>query len=59
MKAILLVACGLLALLTGGCESDLPPNPHQPTVAFGNNQFRDDAAERPTTRATDREKNVW
>ena len=59
MKAITLFVCGLAALLTGGCESDLPPNPKQPGVAFGNNQFRDDGAERPAARATDREQNVW
>jgi hypothetical protein len=59
MKATLLVLCGLAASLTGGCESDLPPNPNQPAVAFGNNKFRDEGVERPANLATDRERNVW
>ena len=59
MKAILLFVCGLAALLTGGCESDLPPNPKQPGVAFGNNQFRDEGMERPAERAGDLERNPW
>jgi hypothetical protein len=58
MKAILLIACGLAAVLTGGCESDLPPNPNQPAV-FGNNQFRDEGMERPAQRAGDLERNPW
>lgn len=57
MKAILL--CLLTATLFTGCESDLPPNPNQPTVGVGNNQFREDGNEHPATPATDREKNVW
>jgi hypothetical protein len=59
MKATLLLLCGAVVLLTGGCESDLPPNPNQPAVAFGNNQFRDEGRERPATLATDRERNAW
>jgi hypothetical protein len=59
MKATLLVVGGLFALLTGGCESDLPPNPNQPAVAFGNDKFRDEGMERPAQLATDRERNVW
>jgi hypothetical protein len=59
MKATLLVVCGLSALLTGGCESDLPPNPTQPAVAFGNNKFRDEGLERPAAPAIDRERNAW
>jgi hypothetical protein len=57
MKAILL--CLFTATLFTGCESDLPPNPHQPSVKIGNNQFREDGNERPANLATDREKNVW
>lgn len=57
MKAILL--CLLTATLLMGCESDLPPNPNQPAVKLGNNQFREDGNERPANLATDREKNVW
>jgi hypothetical protein len=59
MKATLLVLCGLAAFLTGGCESDLPPNPNQPAVKFGNDKFRDEGVDRPANLATDRERNVW
>ncbi len=59
MKATLLLFCSVLTLLMGGCESDLPPNPSQPAVAFGNNKFRDEGMERPANLATDRERNVW
>ena len=59
MKATLLLFSGLVGPLTGGCESDLPPNPNQPAVAFRNNKFRDEGMERPATLATDRERNVW
>jgi hypothetical protein len=59
MKATLLLFSGLVGLLTGGCESDLPPNPNQPAVAFGNNKFRDEGMERHVPPATDRERNVW
>lgn len=58
MKATLLIVCGLGALLTGGCESDLPPNPNQPAVAF-RNDFRDEGLERPAAQATDRERTAW
>ena len=54
-----LLACGLMAVVLGGCESDLPPNPSQPTVTFGNDKFREDGNERPAMRATDQERNVW
>jgi hypothetical protein len=57
MKAILL--CLVTAALFTGCESDLPPNPAQPTVTFGNNKHREDGNERPAGHATDREQNVW
>ncbi len=57
MKAILL--CLVTAALFTGCESDLPPNPAQPTVTFGNNKRREDGNERPVGHATDREQNVW
>jgi hypothetical protein len=59
MKATLLLLCSAIALFMGGCESDLPPNPNQPAVAFGNNKFRDEGMERPANLATDRERNVW
>jgi hypothetical protein len=57
MKAILL--CLAAITLLAGCESDLPPNPNQPSVSVGNNKFREDGNERPTQPATDREQNVW
>ena len=50
MKATLLFVGGLALLLTGGCESDLPPNPNKPAT-FGNNQYRDEGMERPSQRA--------
>jgi hypothetical protein len=57
MKAILL--CLATVVVLTGCESDLPPNPNQPSVSIGNNKFREDGNERPAQPATDREKNVW
>lgn len=57
MKAILL--CFAAVMLLSGCESDLPPNPNQPSVAIGNDKFREDGNERPAGLATDRERNVW
>jgi hypothetical protein len=57
MKAILL--CFAAVMLLSGCESDLPPNPNQPSIAIGNDKFREDGNERPAGLATDREKNVW
>lgn len=59
MKAILLFSCVCAGFLLGGCESDLPPNPNQPTVAFGNDKFREDGNERPMGPAIDREKNLY
>jgi hypothetical protein len=57
MKAILLSLAAVTLL--SGCESDLPPNPNQPTVVVGNDKFREDGNERPAGPATDRERNVW
>lgn len=57
MKAILL-SLGVVALFCG-CESDLPPNPNQPSVVIGNDKFREDGNERPSQPATDREKTPW
>jgi hypothetical protein len=59
MKATLLIAFGLWAVVLGGCESDLPSNPSQPTVSFGNDKFREDGNERPSALTTDRKRNVW
>jgi hypothetical protein len=59
MKATLLIVCGLTSLLFGGCETDLPSNPSQPTVSFGNNRFRDEGVERPAGPAMDRDRNNW
>jgi len=59
MKAILLFTCALVGLFFSGCESDLPPNPNQPSVSFGNDKFREDGNERPAGSAIDREKNLY
>ena len=59
MKAILLLLIGVTTLAFTGCESDIPRDPNRPVVSFGNDQFRDDARERPAGLATDREKTAW
>ncbi|MEO6742491.1 MAG: hypothetical protein ABIP20_19790 [Chthoniobacteraceae bacterium] len=59
MKAILLLLLGATVLTFTGCESDVPRDPTKPAVVFGNDQFRDDARERPAGRAMDREKTAW
>ena len=57
MKVLML--CIATVVLFTGCESDLPPNPNQPSVSFGNNKHREDGNEHPAGFATDREQNVW
>ncbi len=61
MKAILILLTALTTLAFTGCESDVPRDPNQPPVKFGNDQFRDDTFDRPAaaSRATDREKTAW
>ena len=61
MKAILLLLLGATVLTFTGCESDLPRDPNQPPVKFGNDQFRDDTLDRPAggSRAMDRDKTAW
>ena len=59
MKAILLLLIGVTTLAFTGCESDIPRDPSRPAVSFGNDQFRDDAYDRPAARAMDREKTAW
>ena len=59
MKAILLLLIGASVLTFTGCESELPRDPNKPAVVFGNDQFRDDAYDRPAGRAMDREKTAW
>ena len=59
MKAILLLLIGVTTLAFTGCESDIPRDPNRPAVTFGNDQFRDDALDRPSARAMDREKTAW
>ncbi|MEO6788554.1 MAG: hypothetical protein ABI318_20730 [Chthoniobacteraceae bacterium] len=59
MKAILLLLLGTTVLMFTGCESDVPRDPNRPAVVFGNDQFRDDSADRPAERAMDREKTAW
>jgi len=59
MKAILLFLIGAATFGLAGCETDVPRDPSTPAVKFGNDQFRDDARERPAGRAMDREKTAW
>lgn len=59
MKAILLLLIGATTLAITGCESDIPRDPNKPAVTFGNDQFRDDAHDKPAGRAMDREKTAW
>ena len=59
MKVILLLLIGAATLAFTGCESDIPRDPSRPAIVFGNDQFRDDALDRPASRATDRDKTAW
>jgi hypothetical protein len=59
MKAILLLLIGITTLALTGCETDVPRDPNQPAVKFGNDQFRDDAREHAAGQAMDREKTAW
>lgn len=59
MKATLLIVAGAAALLLSGCETDLPENPNQRPVSFGNNLPREAGNERPAAPATDAGRNVW
>ncbi len=59
MKAILLFLIGAATFAFTGCESDVPRDPSQPPVKFGNDQFRDDAREHAAGRAMDRDKTAW
>ena len=59
MKAILLLLLGATVLTFTGCESDVPRDPTKPAVVFGNDHYRDDAAEHPAGRAMDRDKTAW
>lgn len=59
MKAILLLLTGVLTLAFAGCESDVPRDPSQPAITFGNDKFRDEGYERRAGTATDREKTDW
>ena len=59
MKPILILLIGAATLPFTGCESDIPRDPNRPAITFGNDQFRDDALDRPAGRAMDREKTAW
>ena len=59
MKAILLLLIGAATLGLAGCETDVPRDPSQPAVKFGNDQFRDEGVDRPAGRAIDRDKTAW
>ena len=59
MKSILILLIAAATLAITGCESDVPRDPSTPAVKFGNDQFRDDARERPAGRAIDRDKTAW
>ena len=59
MKAFLLFLIGAAMLGLAGCETDVPRDPSQPAVKFGNDQLRDDSHDRPAGRAIDRDKTAW
>ena len=59
MKALLFSLIAVATAGLTGCESDLSSTDEKPKVSFGNDQFRDDSYERPTTTATDRQKTAW
>lgn len=59
MKAFRLLLIAAFCATFTGCETDVPPDPANPAVRFGNNKFRDEGVEQPTVPATDKEKTPW
>jgi len=59
MKAFRLLLLATVCAVFTGCESDVPPDPANPAVRFGNNKFRDESGEQPSAPATDKEKTPW